>query len=192
MLGSCTDTDTPESRQLNDLVGFVVTLVAIIVSRSAFSLLLDRIPKEPAADFYGQISERSEFPQDLSFGWQRARLLGAFFNGAFLLALGVSILLQSAERFISVREVEDVKLVLIMGAVGLFLNIVSAAFLHGECLMLLGLSLHDETDEDGLEHHHHHGHHHHPPKNHDPDPEQEISSGSEGEFVTASQTGAPN
>jgi zinc transporter 1 len=58
-------------------------------------------------------------------------LLGAFFNGAFLLALGVSILLQSIERFISVREVEDVKLVLIMGSIGLVLNIISVVLLHG-------------------------------------------------------------
>lgn len=51
-----------------------------------------------------QISERSDFPQDLSFGWQRARLLGAFFNGVFLLALGASIFLQSIERFISLQS----------------------------------------------------------------------------------------
>ncbi|KXX79799.1 Zinc homeostasis factor 1 [Madurella mycetomatis] len=91
---------------LNDPIDFIVTLTAIT------------------------ISERSQFPQDLSFDWQRARLLGAFFNGTFLLALGTSIFLQSAERFISVREVDDVKLVLIMGSVSLLLNLLSAAFLH--------------------------------------------------------------
>ncbi|KAH6631882.1 cation efflux family-domain-containing protein [Chaetomium tenue] len=85
------------------------------------------------------MSEKTEFRQDFSFGWQRARVLGAFFNGAFLLALGISILLQSIERFISLREIEEVKLMLIMGCVGLGLNIITAAFLH--------------------EHHHHHHHH---------------------------------
>ena len=78
-----------------------------------------------------QISERSESPQDLSFGWQRAQLLGAFFNGVFLLALGISIFLQSIERFVSLQLVEEPKLVLIMGCVGLTLNIISALFLHG-------------------------------------------------------------
>ncbi|GAB1318992.1 Cation efflux protein [Madurella fahalii] len=126
---------------LNDLIGFVVTLAAII------------------------ISERAQFPQDLSFGWQRARLLGAFFNGAFLLALGISIFLQSAERFISIQEVDDVKLVLIMGSVGLLLNLVSAAFLH--------------------EYHHHHHHHHH---HHGSDPEGETSRGSEGKSITTTDT----
>ncbi|KAL1903532.1 hypothetical protein Sste5346_000160 [Sporothrix stenoceras] len=91
---------------MNDLIGFTVALVAIV------------------------ISERSDFPQDLSFGWQRARLLGAFFNGVFLLALGVSIFLQSIERFITLQKVENPKLVLIMGCVGFALNVISAVFLH--------------------------------------------------------------
>ncbi|KAL2130960.1 hypothetical protein VTI74DRAFT_5723 [Chaetomium olivicolor] len=112
---------------LNDLIGFVVTLISII------------------------ISERTEFRQDFSFGWQRARLLGAFFNGSFLLALGIGIFFQSIERFISIKEVEDVKLILILGCIGLGLNIITASFLH--------------------EHHHHHHHH--------PDPEAETSSNSD-------------
>ncbi|KAK3390958.1 cation efflux family protein [Podospora didyma] len=81
------------------------------------------------ADAFHYISERSESPQDLSFGWQRARLLGAFFNGVFLLALGISIFLQSIERFISLQHVEDPQLVLIMGCVGLTLNIISASIM---------------------------------------------------------------
>ncbi|KAF2197989.1 cation efflux protein [Delitschia confertaspora ATCC 74209] len=93
---------------LNDLIGFIVALVAV------------------------QVTERKTFPQDLSFGWARAQLLGAFFNGAFLLALGLSIALQSVERFISIQRIEQPKTVLIVGCVGLTLNIISAAFLHGK------------------------------------------------------------
>lgn len=92
--------------QLNDLIGFVVALVAV------------------------QVSERKTSPQDLSFGWARAQLLGSFFNGAFLLALGLSILLQSIERFIFIEHVSNPKLVLIVGCVGLTLNLISALFLH--------------------------------------------------------------
>ncbi|KAJ6112304.1 cation diffusion facilitator family metal ion transporter [Penicillium sp. IBT 18751x] len=91
---------------LNDLIGFVVAFAAL------------------------KISAKKDSPQDLSFGWQRSRLLGAFFNGVFLLALGVSIFLQSIERFVSVEVVEQPKLVLIIGCVGLALNIISASFLH--------------------------------------------------------------
>jgi zinc transporter 1 len=50
-----------------------------------------------------KISERpAPPPQELTFGWARATLLGAFFNGVFLLALGVSILVQAIERFVNV------------------------------------------------------------------------------------------
>ncbi|KAI1109712.1 cation efflux protein [Nemania sp. NC0429] len=91
---------------LNDLIGFAIALAAILVS------------------------ERAKSPQDFSFGWARAQLLGAFFNGVFLLALGLSIFLQSIERFISIRPVESPKLVLIIGSVGLALNLLSATLLH--------------------------------------------------------------
>merc|ERR1712093_399253 len=107
---------------MNDLVGFIVALVAL------------------------RISQRDNTPKALSFGWQRAQLLGAFFNGVFLLALGVSIFLQSIERFVSLQsiptisamftqliphsEVENPMLILMMGCVGLTLNIISVIFLH--------------------------------------------------------------
>ncbi|KAH2923827.1 hypothetical protein KXW73_001022 [Aspergillus fumigatus] len=92
--------------QLNDLVGFIVALVAL------------------------KISQRSKHPKELSFGWQRAQLLGAFFNGVFLLSLGISIFLQSIDRFVSLERIENPKLVLIVGCVGLALNLISGLFLH--------------------------------------------------------------
>ncbi|KAL8999360.1 MAG: hypothetical protein Q9169_001786 [Polycauliona sp. 2 TL-2023] len=76
------------------------------------------------------MSEREHSPSSFSFGWQRIQLLGAFFNGVFLVALGLSIFLQSIERFISVQHVKRPILVLVMGCVGLTLNIISALFLH--------------------------------------------------------------
>ncbi|KAL1582282.1 hypothetical protein WHR41_09164 [Cladosporium halotolerans] len=93
---------------LNDLVGFVVALVAFLAA------------------------ERGNAPPEMTFGWQRATILGAFFNGVFLLALGVSIFLQSIERFVSVQPVENPLLVMIIGCVGFALNVVSAIILgHG-------------------------------------------------------------
>ncbi|KAK3502618.1 cation efflux family-domain-containing protein [Neurospora crassa] len=91
---------------LNDLISFAVTLTAIIKT------------------------EGTGTPVGFSFGWQRARLLGAFFNGVFLLALGTSIFLQSIERLITAERVEDPKLMLIMGCVGFTLNIITITFLH--------------------------------------------------------------
>lgn len=59
-------------------------------------------------------------------------LIGAFFNGVFLLALALSICLQSMERFVHVEVVTSPKLVLIIGCIGLGLNIISAIVVHGE------------------------------------------------------------
>ncbi|CAI7650010.1 unnamed protein product [Penicillium bialowiezense] len=92
--------------QLNDLVGFIIALVAL------------------------KKSEQADSPNELSFGWQRAQLLGAFFNGVLLLGLGISIFLQSIERFIALQHVNNPKLMFIIGCVGLGLNLISAVFLH--------------------------------------------------------------
>ena len=62
------------------------------------------------------------------------RNTGAFFNGVFLLALALSILLQSIERFVHVQSVDSPKLVLIVGSIGLLLNITSALVVHGKHL----------------------------------------------------------
>ncbi|KAK5628427.1 hypothetical protein RRF57_004142 [Xylaria bambusicola] len=109
---------------LNDLIGFIIALTAILVS------------------------EKAKSPQNFSFGWARAQLLGAFFNGVFLLALGLSIFLQSIERFISIQPVDNPKLVLIIGSVGLTLNILSATLLHE----------HHGHDHGGHSHGHSHSH----------------------------------
>ncbi|KAJ7654454.1 hypothetical protein DFH06DRAFT_1133239 [Mycena polygramma] len=55
---------------------------------------------------------------------------GAFFNGVFLLALALSIFLQSLERFINIETVKDPEQVMIIGAVGLCLNILSVLVVH--------------------------------------------------------------
>ncbi|KAJ5088346.1 cation efflux protein [Penicillium angulare] len=91
---------------LNDLVGFAIALAATI------------------------IAEKGTPPKALTFGWQRIQLLGAFFNGVLLFGLGISVFLQSLERFVSLQSVEQPKLVLIMGCVGFGLNIISVLFLH--------------------------------------------------------------
>ncbi|KAJ6008092.1 hypothetical protein N7540_012068 [Penicillium herquei] len=109
---------------LNDLVGFAIALAATI------------------------IAEKGTPPKALTFGWQRIQLLGAFFNGVLLFGLGISVFLQSIERFVSLQRVEEPKLVLIMGCVGFGLNIISILFLH------------DHSHGHGQGHGHDHGHSH--------------------------------
>ncbi|KAE8334440.1 hypothetical protein BDV24DRAFT_172558 [Aspergillus arachidicola] len=136
---------------LNDLIGFIVALVALRVQCLDSSQILHRRLTDDA-------------PKSLSFGWQRAQLLGAFFNGALLFALGISVFLQSIERFISLQYVENPKLMFIMGAVGLGLNLISAIFLHehdhghghhGHSAAPLSPIPHSSVESDISEHHNH-------------------------------------
>ncbi|KAL5044484.1 hypothetical protein BDW71DRAFT_209285 [Aspergillus fruticulosus] len=115
---------------LNDLVGFIVAFVALKVSDSEHS------------------------PKELSFGWQRAQVLGAFFNGSLLFALGISIFLQSIERFITLHHVENPKLMFTIGSIGLGLNIICATFLH--------------------EHHHHDHQDHHRHSDSEAKPQEQV------------------
>jgi hypothetical protein len=56
---------------------------------------------------------------------------GAFFNGVFLFALAISIFLQSTERFVHLEEIDEPFLVLIIGCVGLGLNLISVCVVQG-------------------------------------------------------------
>ena len=86
--------------QLNDLVGFVVALVAVRVG-----LTNTQTRGKVNHDCWQyQVSEKDNPPKSLTFGWQRSQLLGAFFNGVLLLGWGLSIFQQSIERFVSLRR----------------------------------------------------------------------------------------
>jgi Co/Zn/Cd efflux system component len=66
--------------QMNDMVSFIAALIAV------------------------KISTRTNNRKEFSFGWQRAQILSAFFNGVFLFALAISIFLQSIERFVALES----------------------------------------------------------------------------------------
>jgi len=91
---------------LNDIVAYAISFVAANLQKNGTS--------------------SSEF----TYAFQRAELTGAFFNGVFLLALALSIFLQSIERFINLETVESPVLVLIVGCIGLTLNLVSVFVVH--------------------------------------------------------------
>ncbi|KGQ09286.1 Zinc/cadmium resistance protein [Beauveria bassiana D1-5] len=142
---------------LSDLLGFVVALAALQVGKGT------RL-RETSVLTYAQVSEGSTpAPPGYTFGWQRATLLGAFFNGVFLLALGISILVQAIERFINISPIEDPKLVLIIGSVGLALNVLVMSFLHEHD--------HDHGHGHNPENVHSHSHSHH----NDKEPQTQVS-----------------
>ena len=61
----------------------------------------------------------------------RAEIVGAFFNAIFLIALCLSIVLESITRFIDPPEIQNPKLILIVGSFGLASNFVGFFVLGG-------------------------------------------------------------
>lgn len=108
-------------------VGFRTKSLALIAD--AFHYLND-IVAYAIAFIAAYLQDSGEHTVKFTFAFHRAELVGAFFNGVFLLALALSIFLQSIERFLHVEAIEEPFLVLIIGCVGLTLNIISAFVIH--------------------------------------------------------------
>ena len=59
-----------------------------------------------------------------TFGYARAEVVGALVNAVFLFALCFSITVQALKRFVKPEPIHDPKMILIVGGVGLFINII--------------------------------------------------------------------
>ena len=62
-----------------------------------------------------------------TFGWVRAEVLGSLVNSVFLLALCFSITVEAINRFVEPKAIQNVDLMLIIGGVGLFINLLGLA-----------------------------------------------------------------
>ena len=82
-----------------------------------------------------------------TFGFARAEVVGALVNAVFLLALCFSITVQALKRFVKPEPINDPKMILIVGGVGLFINVIG--------LVIFG---HSHGGEEG------HGHSHSQPR----------------------------
>jgi len=91
---------------LNDIISLLVGLWAVSVARKATT-------------------------DKFSYGWLRAEILGAFFNAVFLIALCVSIVLEALTRFLDPPKIDNPKLILIVGSLGLASNLVGFLVLGG-------------------------------------------------------------
>ncbi|KAI6176429.1 hypothetical protein M3Y97_00797300 [Aphelenchoides bicaudatus] len=67
-----------------------------------------------------------------TFGWVRAEVVGALVNGVFLLALCFSIFIESIEHILEPHELKEPLNVLIVGFIGLLVNVIGLFMFHGE------------------------------------------------------------
>lgn len=67
-----------------------------------------------------------------TFGWARAEVLGALVNAVFLVALCFSITVEACKRFIEVEQIHDPQLLVVVGVIGLVVNLIGLLLFHGE------------------------------------------------------------
>ncbi|KAK9496501.1 hypothetical protein O3M35_013198 [Rhynocoris fuscipes] len=65
-----------------------------------------------------------------TFGWARAEVLGALVNAVFLAAMCFSILVEAIKRFIKVEEIHEPKLIVVVGSLGLLVNVIGLFLFH--------------------------------------------------------------
>ncbi|XP_012566995.1 proton-coupled zinc antiporter SLC30A1 [Hydra vulgaris] len=75
-------------------------------------------------------SKRGQTTSRYTFGWVRAEVLGALVNAVFLVALCFSILVESFKRIVISEPIENPKLVLLVGGLGLVVNLVGLMLFH--------------------------------------------------------------
>lgn len=80
-----------------------------------------------------------------TYGWARAEVVGALVNAVFLFALCFSIFVEAIKRFLVVEPLQNPKLILIVGGIGLAINVVG--------LLIFGHHGHSHGDDEALTHH---------------------------------------
>ena len=76
-----------------------------------------------------------------TFGWARAEVLGALVNAVFLVALCFSITVEACKRFVEYEEIHQPQNLLIVGALGLLVNIIGLFLFHGKYCIIFFVDL---------------------------------------------------
>jgi len=107
-------------------VGYLANSLALI--SDSFHMLSDVISL--CVGFYARRYGKKASTSKMTYGWKRAEVVGALVNGVFLLALCLNIFLEAIKRFWQFEAVLNPMLVLIIGCIGLFINVLGLIFFH--------------------------------------------------------------
>jgi len=108
------------------IVGNITNSVALVAD--AFHMLSDVISLVIAIVAVRISKRRSDIN---TYGWVRAEVVGANINTVFLLALCLTIVFDAIKRFITPERIERVNLLLIVGSIGLGINIIGLFLFQG-------------------------------------------------------------
>ncbi|CAF0784411.1 unnamed protein product [Adineta steineri] len=108
------------------VVGNITNSVALVAD--AFHMLSDVISLVIAVVAV-RISRRQSNVN--TYGWVRAEVVGANINTVFLLALCLTIIFDAIKRFFQPESIKNVNLLLIVGSIGLGINIIGLFLFQG-------------------------------------------------------------
>tara|TARA_B110000208_G_scaffold164504_1_gene202105 strand:+ start:345 stop:1445 length:1101 start_codon:yes stop_codon:yes gene_type:complete len=148
-------------------------LIELIFGIMIKSLALQADALHMASDFisiiialYSQKVLNNKANNTYTYGYKRSEIVGAFANTIFLLSSCLFISLESIHKFIDLKNgnqlVTNIPQLLLVGSLGLFINIISIIILH----FCSNTNINQESDEllniiekgDGHGHGHGHGH----------------------------------
>lgn len=110
------------------IFGYITHSIALVTD--SFHMLSD-IAAMVIAHYAISLSQRKSFDSErYTFGWQRAETLGALVNSVFLLALCFTIFLTAIQRFFEPVIITQPLIVLIVGSVGLCVNLIGILLFH--------------------------------------------------------------
>jgi len=108
------------------VVGNITKSVALVAD--SFHMLSDVISLVIAIVAVRIVKRRSDIN---TYGWVRAEVVGANINTVFLLALCLTIVFDAIRRFVDPEPIENINLLLIVGSVGLGINIIGLFLFQG-------------------------------------------------------------
>ncbi|KAI8829181.1 cation efflux protein [Chytriomyces cf. hyalinus JEL632] len=138
---------------LQNIVGYLTRSIALVAD--SIHMVSDLVALLVALHAIHLAKQRTHSAQ-FTFGFQRAEILGALANGLYLLALCFTIVVDIIKRFAEPTGVKNLKLVLIVGCVGLGANLLGMVMFGGHLM-------HSHSDEPS---HSHGGNHNHSESSH--------------------------
>ena len=138
---------------------FVVELVSgfyfnsTALKTDAFHMLADILAI--SISIYCEYLSKFKKNNRVTFGWNRAKILGGFTNTVFLLSTCVFLFIESITKFFEKNDIdvmiENIDIFIIIGAIGLVINLVSA-FLYSKIGFSHGHSHGDDENQDTHQH----------------------------------------
>ena len=109
------------------VVGYLTNSMALVAD--SFHMLSD-VASLLVGFFALRYSTLGKRTHKYTFGYVRSEVLGALVNAVFLVALCFSIFVESMKRMVVPEDVENPILVLIVGSLGLLVNVIGLFLFH--------------------------------------------------------------